>query len=181
MSMLRASSELNGWIQVNRNAIAHFVEDAPQREIDMDWVQVTALQTGDGLGSYMPLWGVYNPKTGKREAKALKGLKASAGKFFNPAAYPDEESVENAYKKTIMSNVKDLGGPSSDFLNWVYNSRFVENDVTAKHTYFSTTNHSISNNTTRFRKRCFSKALLSTKLALKLSYLEENGCHFYYP
>ena len=35
-------------------------------------------------------------------------------------------------------------------------------------------------NTTRFKKRCFSKALLRTKLALKLSYLEENGCQFYY-
>jgi len=126
-----SSSELNGWIQVNRNAIAHFVEDKPQREINMDWVQVTALQTGDGLGSYMPLWGVYNPKTGKREAKALKGLKASAGKFFDPEAYPDEESVQNAYEETIMTNAKDLGGPSSDFLNWAYFSKLVDSvDIT---------------------------------------------------
>ena len=35
-------------------------------------------------------------------------------------------------------------------------------------------------NTTRFKKRCFSKALLRTKLVFKLCYLEENGCQFYY-
>ena len=36
------------------------------------------------------------------------------------------------------------------------------------------------NNTTRFRKICFSKALLHSKFALKLSYLDENGYPFYY-